>query len=350
MKKCYYDEMEAESYMKHDCVGYVLKEVPVRLQECIKLFTTVETLEKENPWSCPTCKQHQPTTKKLDLWMLPETLIIHLKRFSYTTFSREKLDISVEFPIRDLDFSDFVTKPQDDSAPELYKYDLIAVSNHHGGLQDGHYTTFACNKDNGQWHYSMTTASCLRWRIRLSPRQPMSSSTSARTWQAFCNPRLAHRSPGVLCLRCTTQARVHACKLRGPSPTSGKEAVPALFLPEATPVLLPIRCPTPGATGLVVAAILLCCLHCSLPGKKRSWLLPAVCSPPVFALQSINLPFYSLFMILPFLLVLSLGCSWGGGGVHLNRVYFLTEILYLALYVYKSTSVFLKKKKFRSKL
>lgn len=153
MKKRYYDEVEAEGYVKHDCVGYVLKKAPVRLQECIELFTTVETLEKENPWFCPTCKQHQLATKKLDLWMLPETLIIHLKRFSYTKFSREKLDTLVEFPIRDLDFSEFVIKPQNESAPELYKYDLIAVSNHYGGLRDGHYTTFACNKDSGQWHY-----------------------------------------------------------------------------------------------------------------------------------------------------------------------------------------------------
>lgn len=49
---------------------------------------------------CPSCKQHQLATKKLDLWTLPETLIIHLKRFSYTKFSREKLDTLVEFPIR----------------------------------------------------------------------------------------------------------------------------------------------------------------------------------------------------------------------------------------------------------
>ncbi|XP_059534816.1 ubiquitin carboxyl-terminal hydrolase 11 isoform X2 [Myotis daubentonii] len=153
MKKRYYDEAEAEGYVKHDCVGYVLKKAPVRLQECIELFTTMETLEKENPWYCPNCKQHQLATKKLDLWTLPETLIIHLKRFSYTKFSREKLDTLVEFPIRDLDFSEFVIKPQDESAPELYKYDLIAVSNHYGGLRDGHYTTFACNKDSGQWHY-----------------------------------------------------------------------------------------------------------------------------------------------------------------------------------------------------
>ncbi|EHH30681.1 Ubiquitin carboxyl-terminal hydrolase 11 [Macaca mulatta] len=153
MKKRYYDEIEAEGYVKHDCVGYVMKKAPVRLQECIELFTTVETLEKENPWYCPSCKQHQLATKKLDLWMLPEILIIHLKRFSYTKFSREKLDTLVEFPIRDLDFSEFVIQPQNESNPELYKYDLIAVSNHYGGMRDGHYTTFACNKDSGQWHY-----------------------------------------------------------------------------------------------------------------------------------------------------------------------------------------------------
>ncbi|KAM6143599.1 ubiquitin carboxyl-terminal hydrolase 11 isoform 1-T1 [Erethizon dorsatum] len=153
MKRRYYDEVEAEGYVKHECVGYVLKKAPVQLQECIKLFTTMETLEKENPWYCSSCKQHQLATKKLDLWMLPEILIIHLKRFSFSKFSHEKLDTLVHFPIRDLDFSEFVIKPQNESAPELYKYDLIAVSNHYGDIHDGHYTTFACNKDSGQWHY-----------------------------------------------------------------------------------------------------------------------------------------------------------------------------------------------------
>lgn len=49
---------------------------------------------------CLTCKKQQPATKKLDLWSLPEVLIIHLKRFSYTKYSREKLDIIVDFPLR----------------------------------------------------------------------------------------------------------------------------------------------------------------------------------------------------------------------------------------------------------
>lgn len=46
--------------------------------------------------------------------------------------------INPPFIHRDLDFSEFVIKPQNESAPELYKYDLIAVSNHYGGLRDGH--------------------------------------------------------------------------------------------------------------------------------------------------------------------------------------------------------------------
>nr|XP_032623148.1 ubiquitin carboxyl-terminal hydrolase 11 [Chelonoidis abingdonii] len=153
MKKRYYDEEEAEGYVKHDCMGHVQRRQPVKLRECVELFTTVETLEEENPWYCPTCKRHQLATKKLDLWALPEVLIIHLKRFSYTRLAREKLDMLVEFPIRDLDFSDFIIKPRVDVAPAPPRYDLIAVSNHYGSLRDGHYTTFARNKDSGHWFY-----------------------------------------------------------------------------------------------------------------------------------------------------------------------------------------------------
>nr|XP_033780173.1 ubiquitin carboxyl-terminal hydrolase 11 isoform X1 [Geotrypetes seraphini] len=153
MKKLYYDEVEAERYVRNDSMSYMLKKNPVKLEKCIDLFTTVETLEEENPWYCPTCKKHQRATKKLDLWSLPEVLIIHLKRFSYTKFSREKLDTLVEFPVRDLDFSKYIIKPRTETDPTQYKYDLIAVSNHYGGLRDGHYTTFARNKDTGQWCY-----------------------------------------------------------------------------------------------------------------------------------------------------------------------------------------------------
>lgn len=153
MKKKFYNENEAEKYVKHASMEVPQQQMTVRLQECIELFTTVETLEEENPWYCPVCKKHQLATKKLDLWSLPEVLIIHLKRFSYTKFTREKLDSIVEFPLRDLDFSDFLLRKTLSSEEPPSRYDLIAVSNHYGGLRDGHYTTYAKNKDNGQWYY-----------------------------------------------------------------------------------------------------------------------------------------------------------------------------------------------------
>uniref|UniRef100_A0A8C9WVP9 Ubiquitin carboxyl-terminal hydrolase n=1 Tax=Scleropages formosus TaxID=113540 RepID=A0A8C9WVP9_SCLFO len=140
MKKKYYNENEAEKYVKHPSMEIPHQQTRVDLQQCIELFTTVETLEEENPWYCPNCKKHQLATKKLDLWSLPEVLIIHLKRFSYTKYSREKLDTIVDFPISS-------------SGEPPSRYDLIAVSNHYGGLRDGHYTSYARNKDNGQWYY-----------------------------------------------------------------------------------------------------------------------------------------------------------------------------------------------------
>ncbi|KAI4873399.1 hypothetical protein NFI96_012314 [Prochilodus magdalenae] len=153
MKKKYYNENEAEKYVKHQSMDVPQQQTTVQLQECIELFTTVETLEEENPWYCPTCKKHQLATKKLDLWSLPEVLIIHLKRFSYTKYSREKLDTIVEFPLRHLDFSGCLLRKAGSDCEPPSRYDLIAVSNHYGGLRDGHYTSYARNKDNGQWYY-----------------------------------------------------------------------------------------------------------------------------------------------------------------------------------------------------
>uniref|UniRef100_A0A8C7ZNK1 ubiquitinyl hydrolase 1 n=1 Tax=Oryzias sinensis TaxID=183150 RepID=A0A8C7ZNK1_9TELE len=153
MKKRFYNENEAEKYVKHSSMEVPQQQATVQLQECIELFTTVETLEEENPWYCPVCKKHQLATKKLDLWSLPEVLIIHLKRFSYTKFTREKLDSIVDFPLRDLDFSDFLLRKSLSSEEPPSRYDLIAVSNHYGGLRDGHYTSYAKNKDNAQWYY-----------------------------------------------------------------------------------------------------------------------------------------------------------------------------------------------------
>ena len=90
---------------------------------------------------CPTCKEHRQATKKLDLWRLPEILVFHLKRFSYSRYLKNKLDTFVNFPVHDLDLSKYVKSK--DSPPQSHLYELYAMSNHYGGLGGGHYSAYA---------------------------------------------------------------------------------------------------------------------------------------------------------------------------------------------------------------
>uniref|UniRef100_A0A8C1ARM3 Ubiquitin carboxyl-terminal hydrolase n=1 Tax=Cyprinus carpio carpio TaxID=630221 RepID=A0A8C1ARM3_CYPCA len=139
-----------DAYDKHESMLHAQKKkTTVALRECIELFTTMETLGEHDPWYCPTCKKHQQATKKFDLWSLPRILVVHLKRFSYNRCWRDKLDTVVDFPIRDLNMSEFVCDPKADP----YVYDLIAVSNHYGGMGGGHYTAYGKNKMDGKWYY-----------------------------------------------------------------------------------------------------------------------------------------------------------------------------------------------------
>ena len=51
-------------------------------------------------------------TKKLDLWTLPEVLVVHLKRFAAGRLTRDKLDALVQFPLAGLDLSPYVLRRQ----------------------------------------------------------------------------------------------------------------------------------------------------------------------------------------------------------------------------------------------
>ncbi|XP_069592061.1 ubiquitin carboxyl-terminal hydrolase 4 [Ranitomeya imitator] len=150
MKKLYYDDQEAEAFDKHESMLQPQKKkMTVALRDCIQLFTKTEVLGEHDPWYCPNCRKHQRATKKFDLWSLPKILVVHLKRFSYNRYWRDKLDAVVEFPIRNLNMSEFVCDPT--AGP--YVYDLVAVSNHYGGMGGGHYTAYAKNQETQQWYY-----------------------------------------------------------------------------------------------------------------------------------------------------------------------------------------------------
>ncbi|TMW67387.1 hypothetical protein Poli38472_011007 [Pythium oligandrum] len=119
----------------------------ISLYDCFRNFTKPETLDQANLWYCSKCKEHRQARKTMEIWKLPDVLIVSLKRFEYRNeILRDKLDAFVDFPLEDLDMTSFCLEKTED--PERLRYDLFAVSNHYGSMGFGHYTAFARSWQN----------------------------------------------------------------------------------------------------------------------------------------------------------------------------------------------------------
>ncbi|KAI8874254.1 peptidase C19, ubiquitin carboxyl-terminal hydrolase 2, partial [Ramicandelaber brevisporus] len=147
--------------VKFDPFTYLTLPIPVGPQMVsvnVHFFQRPEKLSKNDEWYCGNCKEHVQATKKMDLWKLPEILIVHLKRFSQKRYLREKLDVPVNFPLEGLDIAPYLTGSEPGSSSssssntESTVYNLFAISNHFGGLGGGHYTAHAKNSRDGHWY------------------------------------------------------------------------------------------------------------------------------------------------------------------------------------------------------
>ncbi|KAH9322642.1 hypothetical protein KI387_017281, partial [Taxus chinensis] len=121
----------------------------VSLYGCLEAFLNEEPLGPDDMWYCPRCKEHRQASKKLDLWRLPEILVVHLKRFSYSRFLKNKLDTFVNFPTHDLDLTRYVYCK---NGSQSNLYELYAVSNHYGSMGGGHYTAYAKLIEENRWY------------------------------------------------------------------------------------------------------------------------------------------------------------------------------------------------------
>jgi len=193
-----YDEQEARSFQIHQSVKIHndYENRSLSLEKCLDSFTCSEKIEEG---FCSKCKKHQNTELKTDVWRVPPILILHLKRFQYTSYSRRKLHNIVRFPIHNFDMSPyFVNKMKskamnsqesnsaveneqvaestaadghvnDKPVSDLQRlpsiggalsskgqdeslYELFAVVHHHGALQAGHYVSSVRTLSTGKWH------------------------------------------------------------------------------------------------------------------------------------------------------------------------------------------------------
>jgi len=123
------------------------KSGPTTLDQCLKLYHEREKLGKNDEWYCSKCKKMQQAYKTINLWKTPKILVIHLKRFN----NWEKIEKLVDFPVRDLDLSNYVlSESEKQHRPPIY--DLYAVSEHMGGTMGGHYIAHGLNHTNNTWY------------------------------------------------------------------------------------------------------------------------------------------------------------------------------------------------------
>ena len=137
------EKIENEEEKKN--IFYEKNEAELNLLDLLENFGKKEKLTEENKWFCPKCKKEQLAEKKIEIFTIPEILILHLKRFK----NNLKLGNLVNFPIENLDMEKYIIYNEKKVNNNLY--DLFAVANHYGGLNGGHYISYCKNFLNNKW-------------------------------------------------------------------------------------------------------------------------------------------------------------------------------------------------------
>lgn len=149
----------------------------ITLEDMLKFYSYPETLTNDNKYNCEKCEkqfklsaantndnpnnpvkkfQGCDAKKKIELWMLPNTLIIDFKRYKVNMFKfpngsvgmrKTKINAFVKCPM-ELDFQPFLPQ-QIVNSPRSNRYELYAVIYHSGGLGGGHYVSACKLKDKG---------------------------------------------------------------------------------------------------------------------------------------------------------------------------------------------------------
>jgi ubiquitin carboxyl-terminal hydrolase 22/27/51 len=148
----------------------------VSLDECLQRFTRPEKLGRTERTFCNTCQDLCESVKQLSMKRLPAVICFHLKRFEQgpTLKNSHKIDTHVSFPDV-LDMAPYVTdevvrtrldrkrsydslahsrleaERRGDAAEDGAElYELFAVVNHTGKIDNGHYTC-AVRHDDNKW-------------------------------------------------------------------------------------------------------------------------------------------------------------------------------------------------------
>ncbi|CAF3819859.1 unnamed protein product [Rotaria sp. Silwood1] len=119
------------------------------LDNCIENLLIKEQLGANGQWFCEKCQKTTDAIKKLDLYKLPQILILQLTRFTDDLPDETKITTKIKIP-EVLHLKQFIEK---NKINQSVTYDLIAVMTHIGTLASGHCTTFARHLTNRRWYH-----------------------------------------------------------------------------------------------------------------------------------------------------------------------------------------------------
>ncbi|XP_035912685.1 ubiquitin carboxyl-terminal hydrolase 2-like isoform X2 [Anopheles stephensi] len=119
-----------------------------KLENCLEMFIKEEILDGIDQPSCSKCETRRKCTKSLTIERFPRYLVIHLKRFSETRWS--KLTNTVEFPTKEKELN-LQPYASEDIAGPIY-YSLYGISNHIGSTAGGHYVALCKHPITQEWN------------------------------------------------------------------------------------------------------------------------------------------------------------------------------------------------------
>ncbi|TFK73228.1 cysteine proteinase [Pluteus cervinus] len=124
------------------------------LAACLRRFTQIEKLGPKE-YSCGKCgKASHEASKRMSIRKLPPVLSFQFKRFEHKGADKStarKIDSQIKFPAM-INMNPYTTLGMKEANSEtcnmhgpsaMYDYDLFAVINHEGQLNNGHYTNYA---------------------------------------------------------------------------------------------------------------------------------------------------------------------------------------------------------------
>nr|CDS27414.1 ubiquitin carboxyl terminal hydrolase 4 [Hymenolepis microstoma] len=119
-----------------------------QLDHLLQCYFETENKSKDECITCERCNKRQCFSKSTAICVLPDVLLITLKRFQATKCGWRKLTTMTDFPLSALDMRPYLSKEV--NIRETI-YDLYAVVNHIGTLNEGHYYAHIKRESDGHW-------------------------------------------------------------------------------------------------------------------------------------------------------------------------------------------------------